>query len=138
MQGREYPKDVGGLARALEIVGERWTLLIVRAAMGGVSRFEDFHAHLGLSRKTLSLRLGLLVEHGVMTRAPYQERPVRCDYRLTPKGVALTPALVALTDWGEAFAVSGHAGDPVAAPPAYPGSPRSAPRGRGNCRLDPR
>jgi DNA-binding HxlR family transcriptional regulator len=109
---REYPKQLGGLARALEIVGERWTLLIVRDAMGGVSRFEDFRARLGLSRKTLSVRLGLLVEHGVMTRAPYQQRPVRYDYRLTPKGVALTPALVALTDWGEVFAPSGHAGDP--------------------------
>lgn len=109
MRGREYPNQLGGLARALEVVGERWTLLIVRDAMGGVSRFEDFHARLGLSRKTLSVRLGLLVEHGVMTRAPYQQRPVRYDYRLTPKGAALTPALRALADWGE---TSGTAGTP--------------------------
>lgn len=104
MLGREYPHQVGGLARALEIVGQRWTLLIVGEGMAGVSRFDDFHARLGISRKILSGRLGLLVEHGVMTKVPYQQRPVRYDYRLTPNGVALSPALQALTDWGQAYA----------------------------------
>jgi DNA-binding HxlR family transcriptional regulator len=104
MHGRQYPNQAGGLARALAIVGERWTLLIVQQAMVGVSRFEDFHSRIGLSRKTLSVRLVLLVEHGVMTRAPYQQRPVCYDYRLTPNGVALAPALDALTAWGDAHA----------------------------------
>jgi len=102
--GREHPLRVGGLARALEIVGERWTLLIVREAMTGVSRFDDFHARLGVSRKSLSARLGLLVEHGLMTKTPYQQRPIRCDYRLTRKGIALQPAIAALTAWGDAHA----------------------------------
>jgi len=100
MTGRGYPHLDGGLARALEIVGERWTLLIIREAMGGVSRFDDFHASLGLSRKSLSSRLTLLVDRGVMVKAAYQQRPVRYDYRLTAKGAALRPAIVALTDWG--------------------------------------
>lgn len=115
--------QVGGLAGAVEIVGERWTLLIVRDALAGVSRFGDFHARLGISRKTLSVRLELLVEHGLMTKVPYQQRPVRCDYRLTRNGVALSPALQALTAWGEAFAKSdalprrGARGDKQTAPP---------------------
>ena len=97
-------EQVGGLARALEIVGERWTLLIVREAMTGVSRFDDFHARLGLSRKTLSARLRMLVDGGLMTRTPYQQRPLRCDYRLTREGTALRPAIAALTAWGDAHA----------------------------------
>jgi DNA-binding HxlR family transcriptional regulator len=83
-------------------VGERWTLLIIREAMGGVSRFDDFHASVGLSRKSLASRLRLLVDRGVMIKAPYQQRPVRYDYRLTAKGNALRPAIIALTDWGTA------------------------------------
>jgi DNA-binding HxlR family transcriptional regulator len=100
MTGRAYPHQDGGLARALEIVGEKWTLLIIREALGGVSRFDDFHASLGLSRKSLSSRLSLLVDRGVMIKAAYQQRPVRYDYRLTAKGTALRPAIAALTDWG--------------------------------------
>ena len=72
--------------------------------MAGVSRFGDFHARLGISRKTLSVRLELLVECGVMTKVRYQQRPDRYDYRLTPDGVALSPAVQALTVWGEAYA----------------------------------
>jgi DNA-binding HxlR family transcriptional regulator len=102
VSGRGYPHQDGGLARALEIVGERWTLLIIREAMGGVSRFDDFHASLRLSRKSLSSRLGLLVDRGVMVKAAYQQRPVRYDYRLTAKGAALEPAIAALTAWGTA------------------------------------
>src|ERR1700756_4641618 len=102
MTGRGTPHQNGGLARALEIVGERWTLLIIREAMGGVSRFDDFHASLGLSRKSLSSRLNLLVDRGVMVKAAYQQRPVRFDYRLTEKGAALGPAIAALTHWGTA------------------------------------
>jgi DNA-binding HxlR family transcriptional regulator len=102
MTGRGYPHQDGGLARALEIVGERWTLLIIREAMCGVSRFDDFHASLGLSRKSLSSRLCLLVDRGVMIKAAYQLRPVRYDYRLTAKGAALAPAIAALTEWGTA------------------------------------
>lgn len=101
MSDCEHPRQAGGLASALELVGERWTLLIVREAMGGVSRFDDFHARQGLSRKSLSARLGLLVRHGLMTKTPYQHNPVRCDYRLTTRGIELQPAIAALTAWGD-------------------------------------
>lgn len=104
MADAEQPHQSGGLAPALVIVGERWTLLIVSRAMAGVSRFDDFQAHLGISRKTLSVRLELLIEHGVMTKVLYHQRPARHDYVLTPKGAALLPALKALGAWGEAHA----------------------------------
>ena len=71
MLGRECPNQTCGLARALEIVGERWTLLIVRDAVGGVTRFDAFQARLGVSRRLLAERLNMLVESGVMTKVPY-------------------------------------------------------------------
>lgn len=104
MSSCEHLRQAAGLAGALELVGERWTLLIVREAMGGVSRFDDFHARLGLSRKSLSARLRLLVRHGLMTKIPYQHSPVRYDYRLTARGDDLRPAIAALTAWGDAHA----------------------------------
>src|SRR5206468_12500833 len=62
------------------------------------------HARLGVARKSLSARIGMLVQHGLMTKTPYQQRPVRCDYSLTRKGTALQPAIDALTAWGDAHA----------------------------------
>ena len=74
------------VAQALEVVGDWWSLLIVRDAFFGVSRFEDFQRRLGIARNTLTDRLAWLCDHDVLTRAPYQDAPVRYDYRLTPKG----------------------------------------------------
>lgn len=74
------------IAQALDVVGDWWTLLIVRDAARGVHRFDAFQRELGMSRKVLAERLKLLVEAGVLTREPYQERPVRHEYRLTPRG----------------------------------------------------
>ncbi|MFG2822709.1 winged helix-turn-helix transcriptional regulator [Kitasatospora sp. NPDC048365] len=91
------------IARALDVVGDPWTLLIVRDAARGVSRFDGFQAELGLSRKVLAERLRLLVDDGVLVREPYQDRPVRHDYRLTARGRALLPVLVALQDWGDTW-----------------------------------
>ncbi|MBT2467922.1 winged helix-turn-helix transcriptional regulator [Streptomyces sp. ISL-66] len=91
------------IAQALDVVGDWWTLLIVRDAARGVTRFEGFQRELGLSRKVLTERLKLLVETGVLTREPYQERPVRHAYRLTPRGRGLLPVLVALQDWGDSW-----------------------------------
>ncbi|WP_328297986.1 winged helix-turn-helix transcriptional regulator [Streptomyces sp. NBC_00435] len=91
------------IAQALDVVGDWWTLLIVRDAARGVHRFEEFQRELGVSRKVLTERLKLLVEAGVLTREPYQERPVRHEYRLTPRGRALLPVLVALQDWGDTW-----------------------------------
>jgi len=91
------------IAQALEVVGDWWTLLIVRDAARGVHRFDALQAELGVSRKVLTERLRLLVEAGVLSRVPYQERPVRHEYRLTPRGRALLPVLIALQDWGDAW-----------------------------------
>ncbi|MCM1968662.1 MULTISPECIES: winged helix-turn-helix transcriptional regulator [unclassified Streptomyces] len=91
------------IAQALDVVGDWWTLLIVRDAARGVHRFDDFQRELGMSRKVLTERLKLLVEAGVLTREPYQDRPVRYAYRLTPRGRGLLPVLVALQDWGDTW-----------------------------------
>ncbi|MFF5443804.1 winged helix-turn-helix transcriptional regulator [Streptomyces sp. NPDC012888] len=91
------------IAQALDVVGDWWTLLIVRDAARGLHRFEEFQSELGVSRKVLAERLKLLVDADVLTREPYQERPVRHAYRLTARGRALLPVLVALQDWGDTW-----------------------------------
>ncbi len=89
------------IARSLEILGEWWTLLIVRDAFLGIRRFDDFQRDLGISRNILSDRLATLVEHGVLERRRYQEHPERFEYRLTDKGVDLYPVIVSLLRWGD-------------------------------------
>ncbi|MFE6040136.1 winged helix-turn-helix transcriptional regulator [Streptomyces sp. NPDC056452] len=91
------------IAQALDVVGDWWTLLIVRDAARGVHRFDALQQELGVSRKVLTERLHLLTDAGVLTREPYQDRPVRHEYRLTPRGRALLPVLIALQDWGDAW-----------------------------------
>ncbi|KUO22680.1 winged helix-turn-helix transcriptional regulator [Streptomyces dysideae] len=91
------------IAQALDVVGDWWTLLIVRDAARGVHRFDELQRELGMSRKVLTERLRLLVDAEVLVRVPYQDRPVRHEYRLTPRGRALLPVLVALQDWGDAW-----------------------------------
>jgi DNA-binding HxlR family transcriptional regulator len=98
---RTYDDQDCSLARALEVVGERWTLLIVRDALLGLRRFEEFHASLALARNVLSARLARLVEYGVLERVRYQERPDRFEYRLTARGIDLAPAVIALMQWGD-------------------------------------
>ncbi|MER5730862.1 winged helix-turn-helix transcriptional regulator [Streptomyces sp. NPDC002138] len=95
------------ISQALDVVGDWWTLLIVRDSARGLHRFEELQRELGMSRKVLAERLRLLVEAGVLTREPYQERPVRHEYRLTPRGWALLPVLVALQDWGDTWVLGG-------------------------------
>src|SRR3954469_23934976 len=101
MLGRSYDGQVCSIARSLEIVGERWTLLILRDAFLGVRRFEDFQRSTGAARNVLSARLGRLVEEGVLERRRYQERPERFEYRLTDKGLELWPVMVRLLQWGD-------------------------------------
>ncbi|MFG2877963.1 winged helix-turn-helix transcriptional regulator [Streptomyces sp. NPDC048337] len=91
------------IAQALDVVGDWWTLLIVRDTARGVHRFDELQRELGVSRKVLTERLKLLVEAGVLTRVPYRERPVRHEYRLTPRGRGLLPVLIALQDWGDSW-----------------------------------
>ena len=89
------------VARAMSVIGDRWTLLIVRDCFLGKSRFEQFQTSLGVTRHVLSARLKRLVETGVLERNPYSTRPLRYDYRLTDKGRDFAPALVGLKDWGK-------------------------------------
>ncbi len=88
------------IAQALDVVGDWWTLLVVRDVAGGLHRFDTLQRETGISRKVLTERLGLLVAHGVLDRRPYSEHPPRHEYHLTAKGRGLLPVLVALQDWG--------------------------------------
>ena len=102
MLNREYEgQDFCGVAKSLEIVGERWTLLIVRDAFFGLRRFEEFQASLGVARNVLTDRLNRLVDEGIFDRVQYSERPERFEYVLTDKGRELSVALNALRQWGE-------------------------------------
>lgn len=92
------------VAQSLEVVGEWWSMLIVRDAFLGVTRFEHFQRRLGISRNILGDRLATLVAHGVLVRVAYSERPPRYDYRLTDKGRDLWPVLTALRQWGDRWA----------------------------------
>lgn len=89
------------VARTLSVIGDRWTLLIVRDAFLGVRKFEQFQSDLGLTRHLLTDRLRKLVEHGVLDRVAYQEKPTRYEYRLTEKGIDLYPILLSIVRWGD-------------------------------------
>ena len=97
------------IQRTLDVIGDRWTLLIVRDLFRGVRRFSKIQTDLGIAKNLLTDRLGALVAAGVVEKVPYQERPVRYEYRLTAKGRALSPALVALMRWGDQWVGDGLA-----------------------------
>jgi DNA-binding HxlR family transcriptional regulator len=92
-----------GLPQALEVMGERWSFLILRAAFNGLVHFEEFSGELGIARNILSNRLARLVEHGVLERLPCQQDRRKVEYRLTEKGSDLLPAMIALRQWGEKY-----------------------------------
>jgi DNA-binding HxlR family transcriptional regulator len=92
------------VAQCLEVVGEWWSLLIVRDALFGVSRFDDFQSRLGISRNVLNQRLTHLVDHGVLEKVAYQDHPPRYDYRPTAKGVELWRVVDAMRQWGDRWA----------------------------------
>lgn len=110
MLGRTYDQNCS-VARTLELVGERWTFLIIRDALMGVRRFDGFLGRLGIARNVLSDRLNRLVDNGVLERVAYQERPRRHEYQLTPKGRELTPVILTLMEWGDRH-LAGEAGPP--------------------------
>ena len=101
-----------GVAQALEVMGDWWTLLIVRDAFFGARRFGDFEQSLGVARNILSSRLRHLVRHGVFSRVDVGSEGVRFEYRLTEKGEALLPILTALRDWSDEW-VFGPGREPV-------------------------
>jgi DNA-binding HxlR family transcriptional regulator len=100
------------IARTVGVLGERWTLLVLRQAFLRTRRFEDFQRTMGVARNVLADRLQKLVEHGILERRLYQERPERYEYRLTEKGRDLYPVVVAIMRWGDRH-TAGDAGAPV-------------------------
>ncbi len=109
MLGKTYDAQVCSIARALEVIGERWSLLIVRDALfAGATRYSDFQRSLGIASNTLQARLDGFVEAGLMRRRRYSEQPELYDYLLTDKARALAPALVALSEWGDQWATDGE------------------------------
>jgi DNA-binding HxlR family transcriptional regulator len=100
------------IARSVAVIGDRWTLMILRDAFLGVRRFEAFQTRLGISRTIITERLKLLVEEGVLAKVPYQDRPVRHEYRLTQKGMDLYPVVMAIVHWGDRH-YAGEAGAPL-------------------------
>ncbi len=91
------------VAQCLEVVGEWWSLLIIRDAFLGVTRFEQFQSRLGISRNILQQRLAKLVAVGVLAKIPYSDHPPRCDYRLTDKGRDLWPVITTMREWGDRY-----------------------------------
>jgi DNA-binding HxlR family transcriptional regulator len=92
-----------GLPAALEVMGERWSFMILRAAFNGMYHFEEFLGALGIARNILSNRLARLVEHGIMKRQALPDDRRKIEYRLTEKGLDLLPAMLALRQWGEKY-----------------------------------
>jgi DNA-binding HxlR family transcriptional regulator len=104
MLPRTYEGQNCSIARTLEVIGERWTPLILRDAFRGTRRFEDFQATLGIARNVLSARLSRLCDEGILERRRYRQRPPRDEYHLTAKGRDLQPVLLALLRWGDRHA----------------------------------
>lgn len=92
-----------GLPQALEVMGERWSFMILRAGFNGVHHFEEFLSELGIARNILSNRLAKLVEHGILMRQPMDQDRRKIEYRLTEKGMDLLPAMVSLRQWGQKY-----------------------------------
>jgi DNA-binding HxlR family transcriptional regulator len=108
MLNRDYPDQYCPIASTLEVVGERWTLLIIRDIFLRIRRFDDIQRDLGIARNILQARLERLVEEGILVKRPYQERPLRCEYLLTEKGADLGPVLVSLLQWGDRYGLEGE------------------------------
>lgn len=111
MQLKSFAGMDCSIAQFLEIAGERWSLLLIRDAFLGISRFDDFQRRLGISRNILDDRLSRLVEVGVMKRVPYSEHPPRNEYKLTAMGRDLWPVVTAMRQWGDKYAAP--SGPPV-------------------------
>ena len=111
MERKSFATMDCSVAQCLEVIGEWWSMLVVRDAFMGVTRFEDFQRRLGISRNILQQRLTRLVDEGVLARVRYSEHPPRYEYRLTGKGRDLWPVLTAMRQWGDRHAAP--SGPPV-------------------------
>ena len=107
----DYPGQFCSIAKSLEVIGERWSLLIVRDILNGNRRFGELQQSLGIARNVLSARLQRLVDENILERRAYQESPPRYEYFLTEKGLDLWPSLIALMGWGDR-----HSGNPEGPP----------------------
>ena len=112
MRWRELQNERCSVARTISVIGDRWTLLIIRDSFLRVRRFEAFQERLGITRHILADRLRKLVKAGVLDKAAYQDKPQRFEYRLTPAGLALYPVVMAIAHWGDVHMAGGE-GRPV-------------------------
>lgn len=112
MRWNELDEEACSLARTVSVIGDRWTLLILRDCFLRVRRFEEFQERLGIGRAILSDRLQKLVEASVLTKVAYQQNPVRHEYRLTPKGLDLYPVVFSMVHWGDKH-MAGRKGPPA-------------------------
>jgi len=112
MRWRDIGEQNCSIARTLSVIGDRWTMLVLREAFLRTRRFEDFQSHLGAPRHVLANRLQKLVECGILERVRYQERPLRFEYKLTEKGRDLHPVIIALLGWGDRW-MADAAGPPI-------------------------
>ena len=99
----DYEGQVCSIASALELVGERWTLLVIREVFNGHRRFGEMQRSLGVARNVLATRLQRLVDEDILERRPYSERPERYEYFLTEKGLDLWPLMISLMHWGDKY-----------------------------------
>ena len=126
MRWSELHREPCSMARTISVIGDRWTLMILRDCFLRIRRFEDFERSLGITRHLLADRLRKLVKAGVLRKAAYSERPKRYEYRLTDKGLDLYPVMMAIVHWGDLYTASskgrpllhehigcGHTFDPV-------------------------
>lgn len=112
MRWKDAADEYCSIARTLGILGDRWTLLVVREAFSGVRRFDDFRSHLGIARNVLTDRLQRLVEASILEQRAYQTGPTRYEYRLTEAGRDLQSVLLSLMQWGDQW-LAGEAGPPL-------------------------
>ncbi|SOY66558.1 winged helix-turn-helix transcriptional regulator [Cupriavidus taiwanensis] len=112
MKWNDLEQEHCSVARTVSVIGDRWTLLVLRDCFLGVRRFHEFQQRLTISRPMLADRLGKLVEAGVLKKIAYQEAPVRHEYRLTAKGMDLHPIIMAIVHWGDVH-MAGKAGRPL-------------------------
>ncbi len=108
MRWNDLKQEACPVARGLSVIGDRWTMLVLRDCFLGIRRFEDFQKRLGITRHVLTDRLRKLEEEGVLERRPYQDNPPRHEYRLTEKGLALHPVLITLVDWANGWVPPGE------------------------------
>ncbi|HPA38215.1 MAG TPA: helix-turn-helix domain-containing protein [Phenylobacterium sp.] len=112
MKWDDLANEPCSVARTVAVIGDRWTLMILRDVFLGIRRFEDFQARLGISRTITAERLKALVDEAVLKKVAYQDRPLRHEYRLTDKGLDLYPVIMAIVNFGDRH-YAGEAGPPL-------------------------